>query len=175
MKHTRAALFAGLTLTAASVGAFVPAHAADTTVTFTITSNGGLAVTAPGTGTLTDVNIAGGAATATGDLESVQVTDTRGALVANWTATVTSSDFKNGTDPNKTIPASRLTYTASPSASLGTGVPAFTPGVFGTLSPTVTYAGVGNSTVSWVPNLSLSVPATAPVGVYEAVITHSVA
>ena len=175
MKHTRAALFAGLTLTAASVGAFVPAQAAvtdDTEVTFTIAAAGGLNITAPTTGTL--ANTTSGDLLTSGTLNPVEVTDEKGALVAEWTATVSSTAFVNQSDSSKTIPASSLVYAAVPTASIGTGVPLFVPGVFGTSNPAVTYAGVGNSKVSWSPELELAIPATAPVGQYKATITHSV-
>jgi hypothetical protein len=51
MTHTRAALLAGLSIIATSVGAFVPAHADDpadnsTTVTFELTQ-GALQISAP--------------------------------------------------------------------------------------------------------------------------------
>lgn len=178
VRRTVALATAALTTgTFATVG-LSPAEAAttgDTTVTFTITAGSGLAITAPASGSLAD-QVAGTTST-TGTLTPVQVTDGRGALVASWTATVTSTDFVNQTDGTTTIPKANLTYTVAPgnfTTAVGTGVPAFVAGVFGVTSPKVTYAGVGNSDVSWSPSLSLSIPATAPVGVYQATITHSV-
>jgi hypothetical protein len=175
-----AALAAGvLATTALGTGAaLAPAQAAttgDTTVTFAITTGNGLAVTAPSSGTLADK--AAGSATTTGTLTGIHVTDGRGALVANWTASVSTTDFVNQTDTTKTIPKANLTYTVLPgniTTSVGTGVPVFVPGVFGTSAPAVTYAGVGSSDVTWNAGLSLAIPATAPVGTYSATITHSV-
>jgi hypothetical protein len=162
----------------AVVGVHAPAQAAttgDTNVTFAITSGNGLAITAPTSTTLTDKTA--GSTSTTGTLSGVHVTDGRGALVATWSATVSSTDFVNQTDTSKTIPKANLTYSVLPGAittALGTGLPVFVPGVFGVSAPGVTYAGVGSSDVSWDAGLNLTIPATAPVGTYAATITHSV-
>lgn len=179
MLHTRAALVAGLSAAAIGVGAFAPAQGAtdsdDTEVTFQITSGGGLAVTAPTAGALG--NITSGTASTSGTLGEVEVTDSRGALVAEWTVTVKAGDFVNQSDNTEKIGASNLLYSAVPAPELGVGVPLLVPGVFGAadgLLPKVTFAGVGNNRSSWTPNLTLTVPATSPVGVYKSTITHSV-
>lgn len=175
MKHVRAALVAGFGITAASVGVVPPSEAAETAtdVTFTITAAGGLTVTAPASGTLADRT--SGQLSTSGTLAPVTVTDQTGRVAATWTATVSATAFVNQSDSSTSIPAANLVYAASPTASVGTGVPAFVPGVFGTSNPSVTYVGVGNSEVSWTPGLTLTIPATAPVGQYKATITHSVA
>ena len=181
MQIRRTAVLAAGVLATGALGtgaALSPAQAAttgDTTVTFAITAGSGLAVTAPGSATLTDK--AAGSATTTGTLENIHVTDGRGALVASWTATVSATDFVNQADNTQKISKANLTYTVLPgdvTTSVGTGVPVFVPGVFGTSNPAVTYAGVGSSDVTWKAGLSLAIPATAPVGTYSATITHSV-
>jgi hypothetical protein len=173
MKHTRAALLAGMTLTAASVGAFVPAHAADTTTTFTLTG-GSLTISAPAAADLGSA--AAGAATVSGNLGDVTVTDDRGALVAVWNATVQSSDFAHDTDSSFDIAATAVNYT--PGVPTGSGA-VFTPGVGGLLGgalplPAVTAAGVGNNTATWDPTVTVSLPAQSVVGTYTGTITHSV-
>lgn len=173
MRHTRAALLAGLTLTAASVGAFVPAHAADTTTTFTLTG-GSLTISAPGSSNLGSA--ATGAASVSGTLGDVTVTDNRGALVAVWNATVQSSTFAHNSDSAFDIAATSVNY--APGVPTGSGA-VFTPGVGGLLGgavplPAVTAAGAGNNTATWDPRVTVALPAQSVVGTYTGTITHSV-
>ena len=180
MQIRRTVALATTVLSTAALGAvgLSPADAAttgNTDVTFAITAGSGLAVTAPTSATMTDKTA--GSTSTSGTLTGMRVTDGRGALVATWTATVTSTDFVNQTDNSQTIPKANLTYTVLPTditATVATGVPAFVPGVFGVSSPKITYAGVGSSDVTWNAGLGLVIPATAPVGTYKATITHSV-
>ena len=179
MKHTRAALFAGLTLTAASVGAFVPAHAADnpadnaTDVTFSLTG-GDLEISAPASQNLGSA--AAGAGVVSGKLSPVTVTDTRGALIGAWTATASSTDWAHSTDTSFNIPKAAGLYTAGTVTSTGGGIGA---GAGGTLAATViaavrTNLFAGNSTASWEPTIAVTVPPQSVVGTYKATITHSV-
>lgn len=175
MKHTRAALFAGLTLTAASVGAFVPAHAAEDTTTATFALTGGsLTISAPETSDLGSA--ATGSATVGDTLGAVTVTDERGALVAEWSATAQASTFVHGTDTDFNIPATSVSYT--PSVPTGSGA-VFTPGAGGALGgalplPVVTALGSGNNTATWDPTVTITLPAQSVVGTYTGTITHSV-
>jgi hypothetical protein len=109
----------------------------------------------------------------------VQVTDTRGSLVAAWTATVSSTDFTTGgASSNETVAKALISY-SSGSATKGAGqVGVMTPSVGLTLAaPAVAgiWAGVGNNTVSWNPTLSFSLLASQVAGTYSGTITHSVA
>jgi hypothetical protein len=180
----RLALVAGLTALAA-LGATAPALAAttgSTTVTFAVNA-GALNITVPAT-----ANLGSGApgGTITGQLGTVTVSDQRGLLVAAWTATVTSSDFKTGGGTAaETIPAGNVTYWSGP-ATANTGLGVVVPGQataaaavpLSTTAPVTAFSkalGAGNNTTSWNPTLTVSVPAAAVAGTYTGTVTHSVA
>ena len=174
MKHTRAALFAGLTLTAASVGAFVPAHAADTTVTFAI-SGGAIAISAPTTEQdLGTAGMAPGSTTSAQFGGPVTVTDNRGDLVANWTVNVSATDF-TGTTDGKVISKAQANYLSGlVTASTGLVV---TPTLGATMAvnSTLVGVGVGSNTASWTPTVGITVPVGAVADTYTGTITHSLA
>ncbi|AWS43065.1 hypothetical protein [Streptosporangium sp. 'caverna'] len=148
----------------------------DTIVTFTITA-GALAITVPPTANLGSA--AAGAASISGQLGPVTVTDARGALVASWTVTVSSTSFTTGgATPAETIPNSAVNYSAGlPTSTTGLGV--FTPGLPGSLaSPRTAFslaAGIGNNSATWNPTITVNLPAAVVTGVYTGTITHSVA
>jgi hypothetical protein len=172
MKHVRAALLAGLSLTAVSAGVFVPAHAADTTTTFTITAAGGLAISAPGSADLGSV--ASGTLTVSDNLGTVTVTDNRGAILGNWTATASSTDFAHDSDSDHDIAAASAVYATGVVTNTGLGVSA---GAGGSLAAPVVAAarvGAGNNSSSWDPTVTVTLPAQAVVGTYTATVTHSV-
>lgn len=160
-------------------GFAMPATAAETETTFTLTASGGLAITAP---TATDLGSASSGGTLSAALGAVQATDDRGALGGSWTASVSSSPFTTGgATAEETIPASAVTYLSGPQTAF-TGVAAFTPGqtlVAVALGSTQTAfsaaATVGNNSVTWDPTVAVNVPAQAVVGGYTGTITHSVA
>ena len=112
------------------------------------------------------------------NLGTVQVTDNRG-FGANWTATVATSAFSTGTGiPVETIPAGNATYDIS-ALSPATGPATFTYTPATTLSTTpqtvVSATNVaGNTTATWNPLITLSVPSTIIAGPYTGTITHSV-
>lgn len=173
---TAAASLAGL------VAAASPAGAADTVATFTLTGNAsGLAISVPaGTaGSPVDLGSAAtGALTVGGQLGNVTVTDTRGALVAAWTATATSTAFTTGGgSANETVPTSRIAYSSGAGTAAAGQLGTMTPGV----SPAMTapalmvWAGVGNNTVTFNPTLSFTLLPSQVAGTYQGTVTHSVA
>jgi hypothetical protein len=135
--------------------------------------------------------VVGAAATATGNLGELTVTDNQGND-ATWTASVASTPFEIGTDANTIIPVGSVAYT--PNTVTGQGGladPTFTAQTAGAfVDPTtpaavaddsgamaaVVAAGVdGNNTASWTPSLTITLPSYgAAVGQYSGTITHSV-
>ena len=160
--------------------AFAPsAYAADTTATFSITA-GGLAITAPsGTVALTGATAATGAATVGGTLGNVSVADTRGALVATWGATFSSTTFTTGTaTAEETVALASISYASGTVTKTGTGTAVPNAGTLmsaGAGSRKVTFAGVGNNTATWNPTLTFTLLADQVAGTYTGTITHSVA
>ncbi|MER7459725.1 hypothetical protein [Micromonospora sp. NPDC126480] len=175
-----------LTLTAAAAAAVAlasPAAAApsgDTIVTFTV-STANLDISVPPAINLGAV-FAGNSIT--GELGNVTVTDSRSALAATWTATVTSTAFTTGGgSAEETILPNLVEYWSGPAlATTGTGV--FVPGQ-PTQAGAVTLnvprtafsktSGSGNNSATWAPDIRITVPASAVGGTYSGVITHSVA
>lgn len=144
----------------------------DSTVTFTVTV-GGLTMTAPDT-----ANLGSGApaTTITGALGTVTVTDLRALLAGTWTATASATSWTTGAGtPNETIPAGDVGYGPGGFTTIGTVNPTGTPiTLSGAATPVVTATGVGNSTTSWNPTLSVAVPPAAVGGVYTSTLTQSV-
>jgi hypothetical protein len=97
----RAVRLLAVTAVVVAVLAF-PAHADDTATTFTL-SGDPLAVSVPASASLGTA--ATGAASLTAQLGAVTVSDTRGALGEDWTATVSATDFATGgASADETIP-----------------------------------------------------------------------
>lgn len=174
---------------AASLGALAlaaPASAAagDTVATFTLAAgSNGLSVSVPVGTDAAPVDLGSaevGSATVSGALGGVTVTDTRGALVAAWTATVSATDFKTGGGTtNETVAKALIRYTSNAPLVPATGqVGVVTPGTaaltMGAAGTAATFAGVGNNTVSWTPTLSFTLLPSQVAGVYKGTITHSV-
>ncbi len=163
---------------------------ASTPVTFSLTTTGVLAITAPtgtvdlGGGVVHDVGTIIGSPNNFGD---VTVTDNRALHPADWTATVSSTDFTNAA--GDTIPATDATYlTGAIVADTNSGLP-----LAGTTSGTitddtgtglgltngaqdvVTESGFdGDNAATWDPTIDVAVPAGAVVGIYDGTVTHSV-
>ena len=167
---------------AVAAASYTPAHAEDTDVTFELTGAGGLAISAPATADLGSA--ATNAGTLSGSLGTVTVTDERGALLATWTASVSSTDFTTGGATSaETIAASDVSYWSG-LATATTGTVVAVPGQLDALlaqdlgaSRTAfsTSSAVGNHSVSWNPTMVVAIPAAAVVGTYTGTITHSVA
>jgi hypothetical protein len=152
----------------------LPASAAtssDTATTVTVTG-GGLAITAPAGATLSD---AAPGATATANLASVRVSDTRAGTVG-WTASVVSTDFTGTITGAAAIPAAAATYT--PGVATVTGIAVVAPAIQSDLSTAkavqTAAAVVGNNTATWGAALSVVVPGSALADTYSGTLTHSV-
>ncbi|MBQ1052083.1 hypothetical protein KBX50_26960 [Micromonospora sp. C51] len=174
-----------LTLTAAAATVVVlaaPAAAApsgDTIVTFTV-ATANLDISVPAS---VNLGAAFAGSTITGELGNVTVTDSRAALNAIWTATVTSSSFTAGSgSPEETILPNLVEYWSG-GAIETTGTGTFVPG-----QPTEADAvalnvsrvafsktsGAGNNSATWAPDIRITIRASAVGGSYSGVITHSV-
>ncbi|MDX1620806.1 MAG: hypothetical protein R3320_07445 [Nitriliruptorales bacterium] len=180
-----------VTATVAAIAATaLPAVAADTDATVTLTSSGTLSVAVPDS-SAAPVNLGSTAVPTTASTFSsttfgtVTVDDTRAGTLG-WTATATGTHFcidsDTGTtaiecssDTNQQILNTAITYKPGTfSVSLGDGT--LLTGVDATLSvgSTVSYTGTGNSTVSWNPTLDFALLATQVAGTYQGTITHNV-
>jgi hypothetical protein len=159
----------------------LPARAADTTTTFTLAA-GSLSISAPASSGLGSGSTGGG--TLSAQLGTVTVTDSRGALLGTWTASVSSTDFTTGgATANETVAKGQVTYwSGAATASSGTAV--FLPGQAAAVNAQAlnvartafsASAIVGNNSASWNPTLIVNVPAAAVAGTYTGTITHSVA
>jgi hypothetical protein len=168
-----AVLFGFVSLVLFGTGAAAWAGPGDTSTTFTLTS-GTLAISVPGSANLG--SFATGSTVVSGSLGGITVNDTRGALVAQWSASVASTDFTTGTaTSNETVTKANVAYTTGVGSSTGTGtfVPVgaaslAVPGVAGT------WAGVGNNSTSWNPTVAMTLLGSQVAGTYSGTITHSV-
>ena len=163
-------------------GLATPAHANATDSTFELTALGGLSISAPTTSDLGEA--ATNAGTLTSALGAVTVTDSRGALLEDWTASVTSTAFTTGGGTaNETIGNASVSYwSGAATASSGTAV--FLPGqaldankqALSASRTAFSASGiVGNNSATWNPTMVITIPAAAVVGLYSGDITHSVA
>jgi len=159
------------------------AHAApgDTIATFTITG-GALNISVPSS----TVNLGsvgtGQAAGGPWALGATTVTDTRGALIATWTVTVTSTDFNNTTTGGSTaaekVTAPNVLYTsgaATATTGLGAFVPGTTAGSGGTGIGAAHASAAGNNSATWNPTLTFTLLSSQVAGVYSGTINQSVA
>lgn len=185
MPRTPRILATGLTVASMAALVALPASAEDTVATFEVTAAGGLAIDAPNgdVGTPLDLgSVASGNLSFAPSLGTVTVTDERAALVANWVATATGTDFDlqgagadPTNDPNQRVAATAITYTAVPNVDLGTGIATPTAGtLLAPVGSTVAYVGSGSNTVSWDPTLTMTLLPTQVAGVYQGTVTHSV-
>ena len=173
-KRTRA-LLVGLAVGALMLGIIVPAAAADTTATVTVTG-GFLTITAPTTaGNLGTRGNSVGGGTISGPLGQVQVEDARGAAAGSgWVASVISSAFTPPAGP--AIAASAVSYNAGVVTKVGTATyTANNPSNLTGVSPAVTATGItGDNSATWNPTITVNVGGGMAAGVYSATITHSV-
>ena len=147
--------------------------AADTTVTFGVTS-GVLSISAPVT-----VYLGAGApgTTISGALRSVTVTDDLALLFTSWISTASATNWTTGSGtPAETIPATDVSYNPGTITTTGTITATGTPiALSRTPAPVVTGStGTGDDTATWVPVLSVAIPASAVSGTYSATLTESV-
>jgi len=134
---------------------------------------GPLSMTAPANAILSAAAPGG---QSTGTLGQVQVTDDRG-FGADWTATVSSTNFTTGGSSAETIPAGNATYAITSPVTTGTATftNISTVNLSGNPQAVVGATSVnGNTTDTWNPTIQVAVPAGAIGGTYSATVTHSV-
>jgi hypothetical protein len=178
-KHVLRALAVIGTATLAAGLTAAPAGAADTKSTITTfeLTGGDLSISVPADAKLGSV--ATGTAFVSGQLGPVKVTDNRGAVLATWTTTVASSDFKTGEgSPEEIVSKANVLYTPgaptaqSPAASVF--VPTADSGLLDVDLPAYLAVTTGNNSVTWNPTVRIALPAQAVAGTYTGTITHSV-
>jgi uncharacterized repeat protein (TIGR01451 family) len=164
------------TVTSAAAGSSCPAGTSGgqcTVITGVI--SGPLSITAPASA---DLGSGPPGATIRASLGTIQVTDGRG-FGADWSATVSSSDFTTGGgSPAETIPVGDASYAVSGlTTATGPATFGYVPEVGLSPSPqgVVNAANVnGNTTVTWNPVVQVTVPEGAVGGAYSATIVQSV-
>jgi hypothetical protein len=176
-----AAVLAGVATGVAVVPTAGAATTGNTTATFTLSAaGGGLAITVPAS-TVALATVSTGATSASGSLGTVTVTDTRAALAATWTTTVSSTTFTTGgASANETVALADVGYASGAGTAASGNIGAFVPLVNTPMSAlaaarTMTWAGVGNNTVSWNPTVTFTLLTSQVAGTYTGTITHSVA
>lgn len=167
----RTPLVLGATAVAVVVGSALPANAADTTSTFTL-AGGSISLSAPASAALD--NGVTGAASVTGSLGPVVVTDERGGTT-DWGMTAASTAFT-------TTPAgsssSDVSYDSGAAVTSGTVTPTSTGATSIDTVAAPVAAGTlvsGNNTATYDPTLTVTMPTSALVGEYSGVVTTSVA
>jgi len=155
-----------------------PASAADTGATpiTAAVAVGTLDITVPGAGPTLDPLVADlGAQSVPFVLGAVEVIDGRAAVDAAWTVSVAVAEF--------TIPGTLEVDLAAPNSAYTSTVVATTPDY--TVTPTAltdlsatavvqTGAGSGINQSSWIPTITVVIPANATAGAYSSSVTHSV-
>jgi hypothetical protein len=150
-------------------GTTLPASAADTTTTFSLTG-GTLTLSVSASAGLTGEATGIAANTITGTLGQVLVTDARG-LITGWVTSAVSSTF---TGSSLSV-SNGVTYTTGDVTKTGlstvTGVSAE---LITAVKPVAAAtAAIGNNTASWNPTLDVSMPAGALAGAYTGTVTTS--
>jgi hypothetical protein len=163
---------------AISVQTIAPAVADQTAISSASITlvGGGLSITAPSdAGNLGTKSNQVGATTVSGQLGTVQVTDSRSAPTGSaWTATAISTAFTPTAGP--AIGAAFVGYTAGTITKVGTATyTANDPANLTGVSPVVTATEItGDNTATWNPTIHIAVGANMAAGVYSGTITHSV-
>lgn len=172
---------------AGSVFAASPAlaGAGDTVATFSITGAAAVVTMSVPDGSATPVALGSatsGAATVSGSLGAVTVTDNRAKLAPVWTVDVSSTSFDlqgsgvDLTDPKQTVPATNITYATGTATLSGPGAGTFTGLAATALSAPRTagaYTGTGSRTATWNPTLVFTLNSGQVAGTYKGTVTHS--
>lgn len=162
---------AGSVLIAAAVASAAPG---DTTVTF-INAGGSVAITVPGSASLSSTTaIVGG--TASGNLGTVSISDTRLPAVSSWTVSASSTAFTGslgGSIANTGVVLTAGSVTGSAGLSFSGNA---TPQTLNAAKSVVVASGSStNATASFNPTLSVTVGAGSTPGTYTGTITETVA
>jgi hypothetical protein len=164
--------FGSLGLVAFLAAVAIPTAGATTPAAFTL-AVGGLSISAPSSSVnFGTQQVSNSSQTITGSLGAVTVSDQRGG-VTTWTASVISTAFTPGGGP--AVPASDVSYDAGSFTASGVVATKIAAPDLTGVTPVVSGASGGISTVTWNPTISILVPANFAAGVYIATITHSVA
>lgn len=153
-------------------GMALPASAADTTTTVTITG-GSLSLTAP-VGAVLSTGTPGADSTVT--LGTTTVTDGRAGIL-NWTATVTLPVLTGDVLTAETIPTTAATYLASSATLTGSPTlvaPATQTDLTTAKSSQATSAISGDNSASWAALLTVPIPAQVLADTYSGILTQSV-
>jgi hypothetical protein len=156
-------------ITGLVAAAALPASAADTATTFSLTG-GSLSLTVGATAALTNEASGVAANTITGTLGAVTVDDARGGT-AGWVTSAASTTF-TGTGLSV---SDGVAYTNGTVTETGTNTVAAASAVSITAAAAVATATAvsGNNTASWNPTLDVSMPAGALAGAYAGTVTTS--
>lgn len=180
-----------LALTAASLTAMtlaaIPAHASNTTATFTVAA-GGLSLST--TTTAQSLGTASSSATGTSvsaALPQVTVTDTRGGI-NGWNSQVSTTNWVDNnntpadTTDDKTVAANKGTmWTTAPAIASGIVVPTTTyltqqTGLALSTTPQNFVSGtlvVGSNSVTYTPSIAVTIDSTVLTGTYSATVTQT--
>ncbi|MFL6238247.1 MAG: hypothetical protein ACJ735_01960 [Actinomycetes bacterium] len=163
---------------------------ASTNVTFAL-SGAGLSISVPSNadvdlGTAT-TNVVG--TSVTGSLHPTTVTDTRGQVLAPWTVTVSSSGFTgSGAAAGHSLAAGNATMYLDTVSTLANVVALATGGLLPTsaalqATPVTLSSGgatllagttTGSGTITYTPDISVSIPAATVAGTYSGAVTQTV-
>ena len=167
--NLRKHLILGATVAALVGGMALPASAADTATTFSLTG-GVLTLSVGATAALTNEASGVDANVITGSLGAVSVTDARGGTTG-WVTSAASTTF-TGTDLSV---SAGVAYTNGTVTETGiSDVAAVTAASIVSVIPVATATAVsGNNTASWDPTLDVSMPAGALAGDYAGTVTTS--
>jgi len=177
-------LIAGCAVAASAGLAGVTPASASTSAFFTL-SGGSISISEPSaTGGVDLGTVAAGTLVLSHSLGAVTVSDTRGALVATWTSTVSSTDFvvtTAGSTPaaNEKVGVANIAYVAGAATSQSGGV--FAGGAVASMAlPDIsrvagTFVGTGVGSATWNPTLTFTLLSSQVAGKYTGQITHSAA
>jgi hypothetical protein len=153
-----------------TLAAAVPANAADTNATVTVTG-GTVSISAPAS---VGLSAAAPGATAAATIPSVEVTDTR-AGTAGWTASFSSTAFTSATLTDQTIPAANVSYVPTTAVVTGTATVTGSTASAGAGAVQTASAVTGNNTAIWDGTVSVAIPSDALAATdYTATMTESV-
>lgn len=164
-------LVLGAAVTALIAGSALPASAAETGTTFSL-SGGQLVLSVQATATLTDAP--SGTTAITGSLGAVSVTDERGGT-ANWNVSGASTAFtgaKVGGSSSTAVSYTGGVVTETGTITVADGTAETLTGIaVSVVAPT---SLSGNNTATWTPTLAVTMPAGALADSYSGTVTTSV-
>jgi hypothetical protein len=168
--NLRKPLIIAATAAALLTGTALPASAADTVTTFTLTG-GSLTLAVQPTAALTDGATSVGTSTIAGSLGASSVTDDRGGI-GGWVVSGASTGFTGPSTASVSVMYSTLAVVET---GTNTVAAADADTVIGSATPLLTATAVsGNNTASWTPGLKVNLPAGALAGAYSGTVTTSI-